>query len=225
MKQTLIIFISILLITFLANGCKKDSTDDEGPKITKEEFINVPNLTSTGWVFVNNSSPSGVAAWQQGQYGVDKYGLEYGFPAYSYKGDKKHEYAFAGAIYASNFNMSSWLISPVYEIKNGDKISFYTRAVSKVLGEFIDRLQVRMNGVDNTADVGNTPGSVGKFTVVLKDINETMTVGGYPLTWTKYEITVSGLSSSLQTRIAFRYMPDANKANGIGIDLFQLTNY
>jgi hypothetical protein len=118
------------------------------------------------------------------------------------------------------------MITPVYEIKNGDKISFYTRCSPRYsLTDFIDRLQVRLNETDNTADVGTTPTSVGKFTMLLKDINEGLGNNVYPQTWTQYEITITGLAAPKQTRIAFRYMPDGNKANGVGIDLFQLTTY
>lgn len=224
MRKTLFFLFSCLFISVITNGCKKDS-DDKGPKTFTEEFLDVPRLTGKGWIFTNNSLPGGIAAWQQGQYGKDKYSIDYGFTAYSAKKEDKSDYAYAGAIYGSNYSISSWFISPVYNLKNGDKISFYTRASSNLPGEFIDRLQVRLNETDNTADVGNTPGSTGKFSMLLEDINKNMNNNSYPQVWTKYEITISGFSETKSTRIGFRYMPDGNKANGIGIDLFTVTTY
>ncbi len=222
MKKMLALFISCLIVSLspILNGCKKDS-DGKSGKTYSEEFVDVPNLRVKGWAFINNSVPNGIAAWQQGQEGMDKGGTIYGFPAYSYK-DEKDEYAFAGFIYNGNtYSISNWMISPDYTIKNGDKISFYTRSSPGT--NDADRLQVRLNEVDNSTEVGSTPATVGKFTLLLKDINETLSVGAYPQTWTKYEITVSGLSGPKQTRIAFRYFP-GSKSDGIGIDQFSFTS-
>jgi len=219
MKKIFILSL-LMAIILLNNGCKKDGNGSKVKTYT-EEFVDVPNLRIKGWVFINNSSYN-IAQWQQGQEGMDKGGTTYGFSAYSYK-TNKNEYAFAGYISAnSSYSISSWMISPVYEIKNGDKISFFTRSSPGT--EDGDRLQVRLNEVDNTSDVGSGVTSVGKFTLLLKDINETLAVGAYPQTWTKYEITVSGLNSPKQTRIAFRYFPDPSKSDGIGIDQFSFTS-
>lgn len=225
MKKILVLFIGCLFIglVLLSNGCKKDS-DGSGGTTVREDFKNVFGLASKGWYLVDNSSPNSVAPWQQGQSWVDKAGQEQGFRAYSYK-DDKNEYAFAGfQSFGSAYSISSWMITPAYQLKNGDKISFYTRTAS-TSGSFADRLQVRLNEVDNTTNVGSTATSVGNFTLLLKDINENLMVGGYPQVWTKYEITISGLSAPKQTRLAFRYFPDGAKSNAIGIDLFQLTIY
>jgi hypothetical protein len=222
MKKILALCL-IILFSSINNGCNKVS---EGNKIKtfKEEFTDVDNLGIKGWRIVDLSSPTDIARWRQGQSGVDKYSQQYGFPAFSYK-NEEDEYAFVGfQTYTSGYSISSWLISPAYEVKNGDKISFYTRAAKG--NDFADRLHVRLNEVDNTLDIGATPTSVGKFTRVLKDINENLSINGYPQTWSRYEITISGFSDSpKQTRFAFRYYPDGSKSNAIGIDVFEFTTY
>jgi hypothetical protein len=219
MKKDLKLFMSFLLIVLVAAyGCKKDT--DSTSKSLKEEFVTMNDLPGKGWGFRNNSI-NAAAPWIQGMEGVDKGGA-YGFPAYSFKYEKT-EYAYATHRSYGGINpISSWMITPVLDIKNGDKISFYTRAGSSTVAA--DRLQVRMNEVDNSIDVGSTPASVGKFTMLLKDINESLTITGYPQTWTRYEITIAGLAAPISTRIAFRYFPHESKAEAVGIDLFQFTS-
>ncbi|HVG42202.1 MAG TPA: choice-of-anchor J domain-containing protein [Chitinophagaceae bacterium] len=220
MKKAYFLFFSCLIILLaFNNGCKKDV---DPPKSLTEEFEAVNDLPGKGWLFINNSFPTGDARWQQGFNGVGKGGPS-GFPAYSFR-KADTEYAYAGLAYGGGPNsaVSSWLITPVLEIKNGDKISFYSKAApTPPTISAADRLQVRLNEVDNTGEVGNTPASVGKFTLVLKDINENFELNGYPQTWTKYEITISGLTAPREARIGFRYFPQPSKSNAIGIDLFE----
>jgi hypothetical protein len=218
MKKNLL--LCCLLVAFMPfNGCKKDS-DKSGAKTFKEDFVDVFSLSSKGWFFKDNSSPES-ASWTQGFTGGDKSGRA-GFDAYSYKVDKD-EYAYIGypSWSMSSINISSWMITPIYQIKNGDKLTFYTRTAST---GYADRLQVRLNESDNTPDVGNSATSVGSFTILLKDINEASSLDGYPQNWTKYEITISGLSGPKQSRIGFRYFVDGSKSNAIGIDAFSFTS-
>src|SRR5438874_137930 len=198
-------FASIILFGILY-GCEKDYVAPEQPvsKSFSEEFDTVANLYNKGWVFVNNSKPQGAATWQQGVWASGKLGPD-GFPAYSYKASGD-EYIFAGYATAGGVNgstISSWMLTPAFEMKNGDKFSFYTRTISGTANP--DRLQVRINLTDNSANVGNDSSSVGKFTTLLKDINPGLTTTGYPTTWTKYEIILSGLPAPLKRRIGFRY--------------------
>jgi len=210
----------VLLVAGTGNGCKKD-TDPPNPNSLKEEFDDVTSLSQKGWLFTNNSTPPGIASWQQGFNGVGKGGPS-GFSAYSYK-NYSIEYVYVGNYYGSpNTIISSWMITPPLDIKNGDRLSFYTRAES--ISGFADRLQVRLNMEDNTVDVGSSATSVGKFTTILKDINESLVVDGYPKAWTKYEVTISGLSAAKQARIAFRYCPEGGMSSGIGVDLFEFTS-
>ena len=184
-----------------------------------EEFQDVSMLTTTanGWVKKNNSADEidyGLTDWGQGIWGTDKSGLEYGFTAYSYS-SYKDEYAFSGQSYDS---ISSWLISPVLSVKNGDKISFYTRVDSKSSAE--DRMQVLMNKSTST-DIGNKL-SAGSFTTTLLDINPDETTDGYPSYWKKYEYTFSNISGAIKTRIAFRhYVVNPKNVTGIAMDVFE----
>jgi hypothetical protein len=219
MKKNIILCALLILIAF-SNSCKKDS-DDSKTKVYKEDFVEMHLIESKGWVLKDNSFPYG-ASWWQGFTGADKSGRP-GFPAYSHK-KNEGEYAYVG--YQSwgtdPINISSWMISPAYEMKNGDKLVFYTRNARP---GYADRLQVRLNETDNTADVGTTASSVGKFTILLKDINEAQAIDGYPKTWTRQEITISGLGGTKQSRIAFRYFVDGSKSDAIGVDAFSLTSF
>jgi hypothetical protein len=225
-RYSLFLFVAGTLAVFtLINGCEKDYVAPlpQQSRSFTEEFDTVANLYSKGWVFINNSKPQGAATWQQGVYASGKFGPD-GFPAFSYKASGD-EYVFAG--YASGngtATLSSWMVTPPIEMKNGDKFSFYTRTFTG--STFPDRLQVRINTTDNSADIGFDSSSVGKFTTLLRDINPGLTTSGYPQTWTKYEFTISGLSTLLKRRIAFRYyVPNGGttgaNSNAIGIDKFE----
>ena len=212
----------------LIHSCSKDggtsfhSGTPSDPVITTsfiEEFKDMYTLTTTGiWITKDNSTNNNNttnAYWSQGLVGIDKYGNPYGFPAYSYS-SSKDEYAASGAYLGTT---SSWLITPVLSVKNGDKISFYTRG--DATGNYVDRMQVLMDK-STSPDVGDSVNSVGSFTTVLFDINAAQALNGYPTTWTKYEYAFSGISGKMNTRIAFRhYVADSGNRNGIGIDVFR----
>jgi hypothetical protein len=225
-------FLLVLCVTCFSVGvihsCKKDvgapglaDTPPDSVITTSftEEFINVPTLTTTtGWMTKNNSADSNdnwLTTWGQGIWGVDKNNQEYGFPAYS-DSASKDEYAFSGASYAA---ISSWLITPVLSVKNGDKISFYTRGDAS--GNSTDRMQVLMDK-STSPNVGDSVNSIGSFTITLFDINSAQVLNGYPVTWTKYEYTFLDISGKINTRIAFRrYINGSADAKGIGIDVFK----
>lgn len=228
MKKSYSIFFLggfVLSMFTLLNGCEKEyvpQPEAESKSFT-EEFDTVANLYGKGWVFVNNSKPQGSATWQQGVYAPGKLGPD-GFPAFSYH-SAADEYAFAG--YASGNNIatiSSWMITPAIEMKNGDKFSFYTRTFTG--STYPDRMQVRINLANSGYDVGNTESSLGSFTTLLADVNPTLATGGYPETWKKYEFTITGLPAApVKRRIAFRYyVPNGGttgaNSNAIGIDQF-----
>ena len=227
-KYLLLFFLgsSFLLIT-LINGCDKTVVDLPVPKEKSftEEFDSVSKLYSEGWVFINNSKPQGAASWQQGVYELGKLGPD-GFPAFSYKASGD-EYIFAGYQAGNNLaTISSWMITPAIEMKNGDRFSFYTRTVAG--NPFPDRMQVRMNLSDDSWEVGNTATSIGKFTTLLVDINPTYLTGanGFPQAWKRYEFSISGLLAPLKRRIGFRYFvegggPSGANSNAIGVDVFR----
>jgi hypothetical protein len=213
-----------LAIVVVLNSCEKDYVAKPAPvsKSFVEEFDTVANLYSRGWVFVNNSKPQGAATWQQGIWTNGSFGPVV-FPAYSYtaSGDEYILTSYASGLDVAT--LSSWMITPAIEMKNGDKFSFYTTTAPGSI--YPDRMQVRINLTDSSADVGKTETSVGKFTTVLTDINAGLAVHGYPEAWKRYEFTISGLAAPSQRRIGFRYYVtdgggSGNNSYAIGIDQF-----
>lgn len=220
MKQNF--FLSILalgsLLAGLIHGCKKDSVDKPPTIITTsftEEFVDISQLETKGWVIKDNSDDP--TPWIQA--GMSKGGPYPFFPAYSFT---TSEFEFISAYITptgSTYAVSSWLITPVLSLKNGDKISFYSRTDSGSV--YHERLQARMNA-STTADVGGNSNSLGGFSTILLEINSAQVSGGYPETWTKYEHTFSGISGKITRRIGFRYfVPNTAIANGIAIDQFR----
>jgi hypothetical protein len=210
------------LLVGLVNGCKKDSLGSSANGAIKtsftEEFDSVYNLAGKGWVIKDNSEYS--TSWIQAG-GMNKGGpITPSFPAYSYtRTIDEYINAQVSTGVSNYYSISSWLITPVLSVKNGDKISFYTRADTGSV--YKDRMQVLMNN-STSENVGSNINSVGNFTTVLVDINSSHAAGGYPVTWTKYEKVFSGISGSLTTRIAFRYfVPNTASSKKIGIDLFR----
>ncbi len=221
------VFCVVILLAGLFNGCKKDSSINPPPTDIgtttsfTQEFDSVYKLATKGWVIKDNS-PTGssgpYASWGQGINGFDKSGSWMGFSAFSYS-TRKDEFAYSSSFSSTNSTISSWLITPVLSVKNGDKISFYTRA--DTTGIYTDRMQVLMNKSASEV-VGSSSNSVGGFTTVLFDINSVQTAGGYPVIWTKYEYTFSGISGKTDARIGFRhYVSNTSGKKGIGIDLFK----
>lgn len=211
-----------------------------------EEFDSASTLTAKGWVFKNNSYPIGASGWRQGRYESTPM-AQYkflapvpfvGFPAYS-ASKTPNDFISCDAAATNDEatgsgNISAWLISPQVPIKNGDQIVFYTRAVddSNYPVYTKDRMQVRLNITDGSANVGGSATSVGNFTTLLTDINSsyvyndasgnTPAVPGYPRTWTKYTLTVAGIPGNgtiTSGRFAFRYLAvDAGLFGGSGGD-------
>jgi len=223
-KKFLLSFLSVSLIIILVVACEKDYTKDPvippPPVVSKsfvEEFDSASSLSRKGWVITNLSTPAGGSAWRQGKYELGgKFGNEIvGFPAYSAVYSPTE---FISADLGATDNagkISCWLITPSFPAKNGDVFSFYTRST----GNYPERLQVRGNYTNQSANVGNDLTSVGDFTNLLVDIDPDYT-GTYPGTWTKYTITFAGLTGLVNVRLAFRYMVDDTAVNGemIGVD-------
>jgi len=218
-------------------GCKKDSIvtppppppPPPPPVITTpvtssytEEFEDFSAMLTKGWYMVEYSQVDtlGTTAWTPGIYGGTKTDTNfYGFYAYSFQ-ISPYEYAYSYVPVANNAtSVSSWMLSPVLQAKNGDSISFYTRG--DTTGIYTNRMQVLMDTL-GSVNVGHELNSVGGYTTMLFDINPTQAAGGYPTTWKKYEYTFSGLTGSKKLRIGFRhYMFHPVNARGIGIDLFK----
>jgi hypothetical protein len=127
---------------------------------------------------------------------------------------------------AMNFNsgagtaqISTYMMSPVVTLHNGDTISFFSRTVDAPA--FPDRLNLRLS--TNGASTNPTD-----FANVLLTINPTLTTTGYPNTWTQFNATISGLSGTPTGRFAFHYDvpqggPSGANSDFIGIDLARYT--
>ena len=224
------LFFSSLLGLILA--CEKDDDNNTPPppppvlsRSFIEEFDTVANLAKKGWVIQNNSHPFGPTAWRQGKYELGgKLGNTIvGFPAYSAVYNQNEFISVDLNAGSGAAQISCWLITRTIPMKNGDEFSFYTRSK----GEFIDRMQVRANFTTAGTNVGSGPTDVGEYTMLLLDLNEAMTLPGYPNVWTKYSIPVAGLPAGLVNgRIAFRYYvpdggPNGTNSDMIGIDKFE----
>ena len=216
------------------HGCKKEYLGPPLQTVTPvqvdtfatsytEEFENVYDLTNKGWLIgeYSQSDTTGTTAWTQGDFGAPGKGdtAWYGFSAFSYLGSPT-EYAYSyDPVMDSNLSISSWMLSPVLVVKNGDSISFYTRG--DTTGLYTNRMQVLMDTLASTY-IGHDLTSVGDYTTTLFDINSSQTPGGYPTTWKKYEYTFSGFPGTKKIRIGFRhYVIHPTDARGIGIDLFK----
>ncbi len=239
MKRNRLLFGSIglgVLITVIVS-CVKDPVSRQvvTPLPTPasasfvEEFDSVGSLSRRGWVIKNNSMPVGQSSWRQGRYeamplstpATKKGGFlgpvpYLGFAAYSINKTPQDfiscDITALGDLDGNGGNISAWLISPQVPMKNGDQITFHTRAIDDANYPVYtkDRLQVWLNRKDGSADVGFTDGSTGSFDTTLLDINSTYVeneLGGYPRTWRKYTLTLSGLPAAGITngRFAFRY--------------------
>jgi len=177
-----------------------------------EGFTNISNLTNAtgGWTIKNNSSPVGTSTWVQG--------VATNFTAYNG----------ANTAYASvNFNstgssgtISNWFITPNRTYRNGDVFSFYTRIPWGT--EIPDRLEVRLSTNGTSSNVGTTATDVGDYSTLLLSVNPTLTTGVYPKTWTRYSITISGLTAPTSGRIAFRYYVTGAGSNGANSNLIAI---
>ncbi len=235
MKHKLIILFSFFAaIILIAIACKKEPVVATPVNYSfTEEFDTVANSIKRGWVIANNTKPIGTASWKQGIfYYENKKGTGDGFGALNaaYSGNDfimtSSDCGFETA------NCSNWLISPEMTVKDGDQLSFYTRTYEKPAFA-ADRLQVRLNEVNSSADVGTDSNSVGNFSTLLLDINPSLLLNGptaYPGIWTKFTIPISGLPKAKKARIGFRYYvpnggPTGPNGLGVGIDNFQFTSY
>lgn len=235
MKNKLFLFIGFFAsVIIIAIACKKETGNVGTPPNYSftEEFDTVQNSIKRGWVIANNSKPIGTASWKQGIfYFENKKGTADGFGALNASYSGSDFIMTSSDCGNATANCSNWLITPELTVKNGDVISFYTRTYENP-AIAADRLQVRMNVANSTADVGTDSNTVGNFTKILLDINPTLKLSGadsYPGTWTMYSITISDVATVRKTRIGFRYYvteggPTGVNGLGVGIDKFEFTS-
>lgn len=178
-----------------------------------EGFDNIATLPGNGWVLVNNSAPLGTTGWFQGNTGV--FSSQAGAPD-SYIAANFNNAGFGG-------NISNWLITPELTLTNGSVLTFFTRTEPNPLAA--DSLEVRLSTNGVSTDVGSTDTSVGDFTTLLLTINPLLDVNGYPSDWSQFNVTISGLGSATDGRLAFRYVVPDTSLNGdyIGIDSVVVT--
>lgn len=227
-KKLLASILGITGMMMMLAACEKDfKNETPEPRPTPpvvsfvEEFDTVANLAAKGWVIDNRSYPTGPLSWRQGMYELGgKLGSDVvGFPAYSSK-FTPNDFVSVDMNATSGAGVTSaWLIGPMRPMKNGDRLIFYTRTH----GDYIDRMQVRLNTKNGGTFVGVGPEDVGDFTTQLLEINAGMTLAGYPIDWTKYTLTLSGITGTVNGRFAFRYYvpnsgPSGSNADMIGID-------
>lgn len=244
MKNKITAALALVAVIMLATySCSKQK---EAPITTDysftEEFDTVTTSIAKGWMIKNNTKPIGTVGWTQGYFYVSLYHglvpkslgtLPFNYPSAGGFGDNNPSFSGADFIMTTSecgfdvANCSNWLISPEMTVKTGDEISFYTRTYSNP-ALAADRMEVRMNEENSSADVGKDSNSVGSFTKVLLDINPnylTQGTGSYPGGWLKYRITIEGVDTPQKTRVAFRYYvpgggPQGQRGLGVAIDKF-----
>jgi hypothetical protein len=172
------------------------------------------NNLPTGWTILNTSAPAGSTTWFNGTNWPAQEG--------------------AGWI-AANFNsttgtnpISTWLMTPVIELQNGDVVTFWTRTIAASI--YGDDLEMRIStaGAGSTAPTGVT--GLGSYTTLAVQVNPGFPdPAGYPADWTVQTHTVAGLAAATNCRIAFRYHipesggPTGDNSNIIGVDNFKVT--
>ncbi|RYY40430.1 MAG: hypothetical protein EOO08_04665 [Chitinophagaceae bacterium] len=245
-KYSIIGTTAFLALVLGAASCVKDPAPAAAPLPQgnvvwdlHESFDSVGKLTSQGWVLKNLSEPMGSTGWRQGRY-ESAQGMQYkfsgpvpfiGFPAYRANTAPTDFISADVSAVNGTGNISAWLISPQLPMKNGDTLIFYVRAADDALYPDYtrDRLQVRANFTDGTANVGGSAASVGSFTTVLADINQNYIEnfnGGFPEVWTRVSIAINNIPNGVTStgRFAFRYLGSnaglqgPNYASVVGID-------
>jgi hypothetical protein len=228
MRKVLASILGLSGMMMMMVACEKDFKNETpeprpAPPVISfvEEFDTVANLAGKGWVIDNKSYPTGPSNWRQGMYELGgKLGSDVvGFPAYSAKFTPNDFVSVDMNSTAGAGVTSAWLISPMRQMKNGDKIIFYTRTH----GDYIDRMQVRLNVTNGGTYVGVGPEDVGDFNRQLLEINPNMILSAYPIDWTKYTLTLSGITGTVNGRFAFRYYvpdsgPSGSNADMVGVD-------
>ena len=208
------------------DGCRKDELSPNvpihrphmPPPVLKntytEEFAQNTNvMVVKGWVFINLSTDRNSDGWHKDFTPDAKSpGVSTLSPAYSDHGDP-HEFAYVDGGW--NQLVNKWMLTPPVELKNGDKISFYTKMDPQSPDSF-NLLEIRLNPSDTSSDVGSAANDVGRFTLLVGKVFE-----GYPKIWTKKEFILSGINGTIRSRIALRYYPPTGSASAIGVDVLK----
>lgn len=219
--------ITYTVLSYGANGCSNTaSVPVKGISTASVITAATPQLLllsesfdaaalPVGWSENNLSSPIGTgpfSVWWQGTVGGVLLPPPFGSD-------------FRGCAFLSGSGLSTlsnWLISPVVTTQVGDVLTFWTNGAPP---GFPDRLQVRWSNNGSSTNVGATATSVGDFSNLWMDINPTYSLTGYPSTWTRITIPITGAGPFVAGtgRLAFRYFvenggPAGANSNFIGID-------
>lgn len=225
-RNTLLLCLSFFAAIHFISCEKKDVLISNQSFV--EEFTNLDTAIKKGWRFLNRSIPANnnSTQWQQGS-------IEGDITAYSPRGSS---FGFITANFEATSSplgtISNWAVSPPVIMQNGDRIVFFTRSMvyseRDFFRDFINRLQLRINRHNDSADVG-TGTSVGSFDQLLLDINPTYEEYfsnsirsnniAYPVQWTRFEARLSGLSQPVKGRFAFRYFLEEGGAEGRGSEV------
>ena len=159
------------------------------------------------WDFRNDSAPAGLSDWFNGNLAV--FGPQAGA---GYVGVNFQSTSGVGTI-------SNWLMSQVRTFNNGDTISFYTRTVDTPF--FPDRLHLKLS-------TSGASTAAASFSTNLVSVNNGLTTGGYPNTWTQFSVTLTGLGGPTSGRFAFHYDvpnggPNGANSDYIGVDTVAYT--
>jgi hypothetical protein len=182
-----------------------------------EGFENIATLTD--W-YIQNNSDSPDLDWGVGDITV--------FPAQVGTTGSYLSVNYQSTLSTAPATISNWLFAPTRTLNNGDIISFYTRTTGGT-PVYPDRLEVRLSTAGNGTNPGTTTTSVGTFTTLLLSVNPNLTTTAYPIGWTQYSVTISGLPGPTNGRVAFRYFvtnggPGGANSNFIGIDSYSYTS-
>jgi len=185
--------------------------------VFSENFTAPFTPSLSGWIVQNNSIPIGPTTWLQGN-SSPSIGIQYS--AYFGAQDDYYGVDFLSQGPTSG-GISNFLITPTISLTNGAVFQFATRTTTTNM--YPDRLQLLLSQGTGTGAIGTGTTTVGTFTTTLLDINPTQIISGYPLNWTVYTTTLSGITGTVTGRFAFRYFVNNSGANGpngdyVGID-------
>ena len=184
------------------------------------------SMLTAGWQQVNLSNPAGAALW----------GIPSTAPTTTFAGGGQAGGATSFALVnytsvAANSagTISNWLISPSINVQNGDVVSFYTTYGGTAAQEqYADNMQLLMSANGAASVIPSVDeNDLGDFTNNLVEINAALNPTGYPVGWTQYTYTISGLSAATDCMFAFRYYvtdggPTGSNSDIIGIDTFSV---
>ncbi|WP_396137454.1 choice-of-anchor J domain-containing protein [Flavobacterium sp.] len=207
MKKLLLIPLFLLSNFLHSQIILQENFDALGDPIT------LPTGPTGGWTMTNQSNPVGTATWFRGNTAA----------LTSYNGPADGYIAVNYQSGAGVSNLSNWLMAPSRTVQNGDEVSFYTRVPGS---QYPDRMELRMSTLGDLSVNPSGSTGLGSFTTLCASVNQNLTVGGYPTTWTKITYVVTGLSGQVACKFALRYNVTGggtgNNSDYVGIDAFEI---